>query len=145
MKKIYFILFPALLFVGMLKAQSISFGYDAAGNRVSRTITLLPSQVKQQQDTTEAPEPFVEILDGERQIKIYPNPTKGMLAVEITGGNTDDNIRLSLYSLNGTQLQSFQSAIGTTLQVDMSAYAPATYILRLRAGDKPTEYKIIKQ
>jgi len=65
-------------------AQTISYAYDNAGNRISRTILLStsPQGVKKAEDPV-----LVEYQIGERKITVYPNPTKGKLAVEITGGN----------------------------------------------------------
>ena len=139
MNKFYIFLLPALLLAGVLNAQRVTFGYDAAGNRVSRTITMSGGTV-----TTDLHQVFVEVL-GERQVNIYPNPTKGMLAVEITGGDIDNDIRLTLYDLNGKQLQTLQLSTGINTPVDMLAYPPAVYILRLYMDGKTTEYKIIKQ
>ena len=81
---------------------------------------------------------------GDRKITIYPNPTKGSLAVEITGGDDKDKINILVLSAQGIQLQSRKAATGITL-VDMVKYPPGWYILRVQAGDKVTELKIIKQ
>ncbi len=143
MKKHYpLLLLSVLLFAGALNSQQITFGYDAAGNRVSRTILIPPSSAPQ---AVKIYESVTEQLGDERQLKIYPNPTKGILTVEIIGGNTEDDIRFTLYNLQGIILQQIESVVGSTKQVDMSAYPIATYILRLHAGDKIIDYKIIKQ
>ena len=128
-------------------AQTISYAYDNAGNRISRTIVLSTSSqgVKKAQD----PIPVEDQL-GERKIIVYPNPTKGELAVEITGGNEKpvseggDEIRIILYSAEGTQLQSTPAITGKT-PVNLSTYPTGWYILRVLAGEKATEFKIIKQ
>ena len=145
MKKTHVILFFTFFFAVTLYADSISFGYDAAGNRISRTIHFSQQNTRGNKSAADTPEPFVEVFEGERQVKIYPNPTQGRLAVEITGGNSDDKVRLTLYNLQGAKLQEMESAVGDTRQVDMFDYPSATYILRLQAGEKTTEYKIIKQ
>jgi len=44
---------------------------------------------------TIAPAPVEEQL-GERKITVYPNPTKGELKVDITGGNIKDEISIRL-------------------------------------------------
>jgi len=60
-------------------SQAISYGYDQAGNRVSRKIVSLgsPQSAKQNIDKTVVTEPL-----GERTITMYPNPTKGALDIE---------------------------------------------------------------
>ena len=128
-----------------LPGVGISYAYDLAGNRISRKLVYLdsnPTHVKQVFSDS-IPEPSEEKL-GNRIIKLYPNPTKGVLAVEIRGGNPDEGIRMILYSSQGTMLQdkTYEPEITT---IEMSSYPTGWYILRVIAGDKKTEYKIIKQ
>ena len=77
-----------ILFFGIISlmgtAQNIvSYAYDYAGNRISRKVVNLtptPSHVKKQLDSIPAP---IEEKLGDQMITIYPNPTKGALAVKI--------------------------------------------------------------
>ena len=122
----------------------VSYAYDQAGNRISRKIVPLnssPANVKKHEEDP-APVPVVEQL-GERTITIYPNPTKGALGVEITGGNDKDEMRMVLFGPQGTQLQSHKVRSGTT-SLNLSSYPTGWYILRVQAGEKMTEFKIIK-
>ncbi len=90
MNKTLLLFISILLTISGLKAQNkINFAYDAAGNRVSRTIELPanPSMFGDGGGTAELREDknfFTETL-AEKQIKIYPNPTRGQLRVEILG------------------------------------------------------------
>ncbi|MDD4991456.1 MAG: T9SS type A sorting domain-containing protein [Paludibacter sp.] len=120
----------------------VSYAYDNAGNRISRkvvnlTVTPNPPHVKKNI------EPVEEQL-GERTIKVFPNPTKGALAVDISGGSDKDQLRIILYNADGKQLLNKQVQQGTT-PVNMAVYPAAYYILRIQAGEKVTEFKIIKQ
>jgi hypothetical protein len=136
-----FFLFLSLSFHVVGQTNVVSYAYDNAGNRISRKTVPLPpkSAIKKYAD----PAPVEEQL-GERKISIYPNPTKGALAVEITGGNKKDPLRLVLYNADGKQLLNKEVQPGTT-PVNMANYPVAYYILRVQAGDKMTEFKIIKQ
>ncbi|NDP21869.1 MAG: T9SS type A sorting domain-containing protein [Paludibacter sp.] len=119
----------------------VSYAYDQAGNRISRRIVPLnssPAHVKK----NEQPVPVEEQL-GERTIKVFPNPTKGALAVDITGGDDKDELRIILYNADGKQLQNKKVEQGTT-PINMSAYPVAYYILRVMAGEKMKEFKIVK-
>ena len=145
MKKLYllFIICFATLSIVFVNAQTIKYAYDMAGNRISRTITLAGQQgAKQGYQITDSV--VVNETIGERKIKIYPNPTKGSLALEISGGDDKDQLRFILYNANGQQLLNKQIQSGTT-PINMSDYPVAYYILRVQAGDKMTEFKIIKQ
>ena len=142
-----FFLFLFFLSVTTLSAQSqlVSYAYDNAGNRISRKIVLLnnnPSRAKR--DTASVPTPPVVDQLGERKITVYPNPTKGAIAVEITGKGDKDNLRITLISPLGVALQTIKAESGTT-PVNLSTYAVGWYILRVQAEDKTTEFKIVKQ
>lgn len=141
--KHFYLLFSFLVLLSTtMQAQKVGYDYDMAGNRISRKIVELnnPNYAKQHVET---PAPVEEQL-GERKITVYPNPTKGALAVEMTGGDQKDQMSLSVFSSQGVLLQSIK--VTTTItQVNMSAYPASYYILRVQAGDKMTEFKIIKQ
>ena len=129
--------------MGMAQQQMVSYAYDNAGNRISRKVVDLNSNPPHAKKFVEDPPPVEEQL-GERKIAIYPNPTKGALAVEITGGNDKDKLSIVLISAQGIQLQTMKAEVGKT-PVDMHLYPSGWYILRIQAGDKVTEFKIIKQ
>ena len=66
------------------------------------------------------------------------------IIVEITGGNDKDTIRIVLISAQGIQLKNLKTTNGTTA-IDMHLYPAGWFILRVLAGDKVTELKIIKE
>ncbi|HLP06210.1 MAG TPA: T9SS type A sorting domain-containing protein [Paludibacter sp.] len=120
--------------------NTVKYEYDNAGNRTLRKIvTYNPAPVKKGQD----PAPVEEQL-GERQITVYPNPTKGQLAVGITGGDPKDPLRILLFNADGRQLYNQKVEPGTT-PIDMTRYAAGWYVLRVQAGDRQTEFKVIKE
>lgn len=134
------LLFGAFALQGMSQ-NMVSYAYDQAGNRISRKVVGLyssPSHVKK----GEEPAPVEEQL-GERKITVYPNPTKGMLGVEITGGDTKEPLRILLFNADGRQLQSKKAESGMTT-INMTHYPKAWYILRVQAGERMTEFKIVK-
>ena len=143
MKKLYILLLPILLLTEIINAQKVTFVYDTAGNRTSRTIDM-SKQSTAKSKSSEQPEPITEQLNSERQLKIYPNPTKGILAVEIIGGDSDEIATLTLFNMKGTQLQLKQTNGGRT-EIDMTIYPESTYILKIQLSDKTIDYKIIKQ
>ena len=144
-KTTYPLIFLLLVAISLsVSGQNIvSYAYDNAGNRLSRKIVLLTSNPAHAKKDTIAPSPVEEQM-GDRKLTVYPNPTKGELKVDITGGNNKDEIRIQLFSAQGIQLQSRKAAVGTT-PIDMVIYPPGWYILRVQAGDKVTELKIIKK
>ena len=141
--RILLILFLLSFLSSGIAQNIVSYAYDNAGNRISRKIVLLTSNSTHVKKDTIAPVP-VEEQFGDRKILVYPNPTKGALAVDITGGNDKDELQIVLISAQGIQLQTLKAVTGTT-PVNMLHYPPGWFILRVKAGDKMTEFKIIKQ
>lgn len=141
------VIFAGFMLQVLAQGNMVSYAYDMAGNRISRKIVLIGSNPAHAK--AEEPIPMEETM-GERKITIYPNPTKGALAVTISGGNDKpvsaggDEIRIILYSAQGTQLQNHIAQWGTTA-INMKTYPVGWYILRVQAGEKRTEFKIIKQ
>jgi hypothetical protein len=125
-----------------LKAE-VSYDYDYAGNRVARTVIFIstPDGVKQNKNID--PQPVKEQL-GELEITIYPNPTKGVLQVVVTGMKPNDAYNLYLYDLQGKQLLSKAGTPDKAL-LDIASYASGSYFLKVQAGSKIKEFKIIKQ
>lgn len=66
---------------GIAFSQNISYGYDAAGNRIKREI-IISSNNNSRKGVKKSS--FTESLN-DKTIKIYPNPTKGLLKIEIGG------------------------------------------------------------
>jgi hypothetical protein len=125
--------------------NTISYHYDAAGNRVERTIVLHASSTKSTQaDTTsQTKEDVLEEKMGEQKVLIYPNPTKGQLLVEISGYDQEAASGLYLYNLSGTLLQSKSPVTGSDL-LDLSAFPMGTYVLKIVLGNKKSEWKVVK-
>lgn len=139
MKNFYLVLTILSLFsISGIVQNRVSYTYDIAGNRISRKIITISTRAN-----SKAIIPTEDDF-GEQKIIIYPNPTKGDLAVEITGGDIKDEITMFLFSIKGTLLQKKSSTVGKTT-IDMSAYPAGWYILRLITGNKTTEFKIIKE
>lgn len=138
------ILLATCLLMCLLSAraqESVSYSYDNAGNRTTRTIVLSNAATRSMlQD--EAPKPYVEkTVSG--QITIYPNPTQGALTLEITGMETIDG-QAAIYDLSGSLL--YQTDVSAeTQRFDLSSYANGVYILRLVMQGKTRNWKIIKK
>ncbi len=134
---------PALLMfliavILQIHSQTISYYYDYAGNRIFREVVSLSQNIKGQPTNSMVVE---DVLD-QRSILVYPNPTKGALGVEITGGDWDEDIRLTLYSGQGTVLYKGK-ARHKSHRYD--CLPKGWYILRVQEGEKRKEFKVIKE
>ena len=124
-----------------LQAQQVTYAYDAAGNRISRTIIM-----QQQARERNQPEENTSHTDklGEASVTIYPNPTQGLLKVNIDNMPEDSQGRIQVFDLNGQMLMQ-KTDIDYSTDVDLSSQSPGTYILKITLSDKTTTWKIIKQ
>ena len=147
MKKVYYFIYLILL-SGILcllchntaEAQ-VSFGYDAAGNRVNRVINV---QVRSQNTEENIEQKIYSEVLKDLSIKIYPNPTKGDLTVEIMNLPEGKTANLRLYDMSGTLVLQRTDVNGTEY-VSIGNRPNGIYIMRISAGDSSTEWKIIKQ
>ena len=152
--KTHFILFILSFFaVHSLWGAAIEFTYDASGNRtVRKEITLRSATAKEipdeeeafdKEETDEVSQIFTGIL-AQSTIHIYPNPTKGLLRVEITGDRENNPVSLQLYDMSGKVLIQESNIVSSTT-IDLSNQPAGIYILRLTAEKEKNEWKIIKK
>lgn len=137
--------------------MKVTFAYDLAGNRTSRTsaITLKSSKYIHQPDSLNAEnivqdqaslfeKDSLKYTDLEQKVKIFPNPTKGQLKTELSGFDPSDKIGIYVYNSAGALIQ--QKVPATTSEIiDLSAYPIGLYIMRIVVGEKVSEWKIIKE
>ena len=154
-------LFILLLLAPEVFGQAVAFGYDAAGNRTSRVIDLSPQNssqsssfedidsfyddnLPQTRSTVREETPRYEDKLGERNVIIYPNPTRGMIRIEFQGYGEMDNARLLLYNIQGNLLLQ-ENNVESSATLDLSSYPAGMYILILIEGSARSEWRIIKQ
>jgi hypothetical protein len=134
---------------GSIFAQNrICMFYDLSGNRTNRSINCgksTPSVPAKSAafDSTLKQQPVTETL-GEMRISIYPNPTKGQLTVEINNIPADAMGEITLHDLSGKIIISRNDIKETTL-LDLSVQPTGVYLLRIKACDKVSEWKVIRQ
>jgi hypothetical protein len=81
---------------------------------------------------------------NESDVVIYPNPTKGALAIEIRNKNPQTPHHLTVYSLNGTTI--FQrSNIDNYTQIDLSSQPKGVYLMRISAENSFITWRIVKE
>jgi hypothetical protein len=139
---------------GMPVNLKISYLYDAAGNRTDRLLTLNSTPLTKSGSIYNAetdslkkdyePKDIFNDQVGESKITIYPNPTSGQLVVKLEGQEEGIPVSLKVYSLGGKLVFNRDHA-GIFTNVDISGNPPGIYILKIKAGDKSSEWKIIKK
>ncbi|MDR0763283.1 MAG: T9SS type A sorting domain-containing protein [Bacteroidales bacterium] len=141
---------------------SVYYTYDDAGNRTGRLIITEedgPSRAGRKDggnsDTTEVQNPDVQAEKNDlaveqkiseqlqnADVKIYPNPTAGILYVKTNSNSTPLNY--VLIGSNGETLLDGQISNQSAV-LDISRYARSVYYLTLFNGAEKRVWKIIKQ
>ncbi len=142
MKHLILTLILACISISADAQQSLSYAYDAAGNRTNRTI-LLGTRASMSMDEKKDSLFFQETL-AENQLKIYPNPVKAQLTISIPGYQSTMKAGLSILTMGGALIAK-REILNKTTYINMSSYQPDTYILNIRLNGQSTSWKIIKQ
>ena len=142
--------------VSVVAQAQVSYGYDAAGNRISKTITLKKSLSKKSNTSHdlenqkndefafhEFDDPLTDAI-GNAQIIIYPNPTHGELRVEISGVELVPSDNIIIFDSNGRIIRQSYNVTGSN-DIDLSEAAAGLYIMRICIEGKFTTWRIIKE
>lgn len=121
-----------------INAEKISYSYDSSGNRIKREIVLATKSMNQRSENTR----YSEML-SERHVNIYPNPTRGVLKLDITGKDNMDEAIIQIFSVSGQQILSV-IASDFPMELDISSQPDGIYILHIRIGSDESSWKIIK-
>ena len=137
----------------------MAFEHDAAGNMVRCYVVRLTQPKAEKSNKAETLDPqhiasnaaaqsavlkpeSVEVQRGERTVRIYPNPTRGQLRVEVQGDTQQYTYRL--LSMGGALIAQGQHDGGSPLPLDLSSQPDGAYLLQLIWPDDRCTYKIIK-
>ena len=157
MKTILLIIFSVILSVGSLSSQTttVKYTYDNSGNRTKREMVtiILPgakgTEITENIENTENAEKeeqvSVEDKIGEFKVKVYPNPTRGILGIEVIDGSDKTTYLYSVFNASGTKLFNGYFRDQGQHQVSMNHLAPGIYILKIVNTDKELKFKIIKE
>ncbi len=131
-----------LLPCGINSQNKMTYAYDASGNRVERTIVLVTSSKKS--TLTKAKSTVLSETLSEQVVKIYPNPTKGQLAIEISNLENLKNGSCTIYNIQGKTILK-QKIQNLKTNLDISNHSNGMYILHINIDGKISTWKIIKE
>ena len=134
---------------------TITYTYDAAGNRLGRTIIMPSANRARAIDTMEEAEysaaeydttELISYMDviGTTAVVIYPNPTRGHLTIDIDNMPENSQSSIRIYDMSGRMLLQ-KSNIDSSTELDLSNQSSGTYILRISLSGKTSTWKILKQ
>ncbi|MFW5872357.1 MAG: T9SS type A sorting domain-containing protein [bacterium] len=116
------------------------FSYDDAGNRI-KTIFYIQTLKSAKIDSF-----YNEELEEEigKNIKLYPNPTRGIIYLEIKGYDLKSPSNLVLSNTTGTVLE-HRTNLSSALSLNLSDFPDGIYLLQIIIDDSRWEWKIIKE
>lgn len=121
-----------------INAQQVSYSYDAAGNRISRSSVVNAPQFLGRRNVAKSTSSPLQ-----QTLSVGPNPTNGLLGIRLSRWNDTDNCSLLLCNTSGQVLiqQNMTSADAT---LDLSTFPQGYYLLRVDLNGEKNTYKIIK-
>lgn len=132
---------PVVLMTLSVSANSqnrIIYRYDAAGNRISRDILFSQSQIAKKHNKINT-----DML-GEHKITISPNPTEGLLRVEILDKDDTIGAEAMVYSASGILVASSPLKNSVT-EINIGSCPSGIYLLQIKQGNSKLVWKIIKK
>lgn len=131
---------PLLLLLWQIDAQTaICYGYDAAGNRITRSSGCplpLVSGGEEQSSTFKLSESPISTAE---EVLLFPNPTTGVFQLQSTEFLPETKV--SVFDALGRLL--FQRQLGDG-QFDLSNHSPGTYYIRIVKGNVQKTVVLIK-
>ncbi len=140
MKQLLIFFLCAFSYMSSLNAQTISYAYDASGNRISRTIVL--SQ-RNNAPSRQHPTAISEVFGG-ISVTVSPNPTDGIVRVKIIQDNTSFEGTISVYTQSGAHIQTVP-VLSDGNTVDLGNQPNGIYLLRIDCTNYKNTWKIIKK
>lgn|GEM_PF-1434367 len=150
---LYFAIPILLLFISLNSnaqkdpVKTVHFSYDVNGNREHRWITIEKMANDNSADSLNHDSPFknniVKTNNLNTLISLYPNPTRGLLDLKVTGLKAGESVEYVFVSLTGQELLRKKTGLSVT-QIDINNFAPGTYIVNVKTGERTESWKIIR-
>lgn len=141
MKRLIF-LFALLGNCILLYSQTVNFGYDDAGNRITRSISL--KSTSQGDSIYHQEQPEIKDQIGEQQISIYPNPVQSEITVKIPELEEGEYADISLYGQGGQLLYRNEKA-GYNNIINFSEFPAGIYFMTITIREKSIQWKVVKE
>lgn len=153
--KVLLTLFTIFAIVPCLAQQrsTLSFTYDADGNRITRSIGMkrIDNNTKPNADIWEqnGKEKDTDLLSSAvdsfdaMEVSLYPNPTQAIVNLTINNNESSAILRAMLTTSSGAILYN-KKIEGLNERIDLTQYSPGIYYLRLTANEESHTWKIVK-
>ncbi|MFH7002094.1 T9SS type A sorting domain-containing protein [Flavobacterium bizetiae] len=148
MKK-YLLFLSVLLSNYLLNAQKLTFGYDLAGNQISRTLCVNCNSkpAKEIKEISALQEEDLLQFSHEDQVSYYPNPVREELYLSWQTSANKYVAAIKVFSVTGQVLLNYQgSSKANNYNIAFQSYPSGIYLVLLSYSDgEEKTIKIIKQ
>lgn len=125
----------------LFSQNKLTYEYDNSGNRTQRVIPL--KSVRNTDEPTTKIQPIIDQSIA-KTIKIYPNPTKGRLTIEIMDYLESISGNITIHDLQGRLILTEKITTNNT-NLDISDRPSGAYILNIQIDGEISNWKIIKE
>ena len=139
MKKLLFSLLAAVMLPVTASAQQIVYSYDAAGNRISRSLATRGSNDPRKKAAENSAS-----IKYDNSVFVGPNPTKGPLTIRLSRWDDATTCHLLLSNTAG-QVLAEQMMTSTESTFDLGHYPNGYYLLQVELNEEKKTYKIVKK
>ena len=138
------ILLLIIILIGLKgTSQTITFSYDATGNRTQR-IKVTKSHVVTLADTVENEQAINnDAVISNWIISIYPNPTTDGINILCSGEEEISSLKAILVNTKGEVLKQFAINRGEQYE-DLSDMPSGLYFIRIESKGKTEQWKVVK-
>ena len=116
---------------------TVHFGYDACGNRISRTLEF--ARINDERNLASLRDRFAE-----NDALLFPNPTEGGFMLSLTGTDIPQNATAMLCTIDGKVVEA-RAVSNTTEEFDLTGRPSGIYLLRLASERETKVWKVIKR
>ncbi|MCT1526052.1 hypothetical protein [Sphingobacterium hotanense] len=142
MKKIALTIIICLIGLLAHAQQRLSYSYDAAGNRTSRTVIVGAQAVSGKEDQETTSQVYIDSLDG-KELAIRPGSGNTSLAVSVKGIPSSQDGRIYFMDSAG-KILSEKPMSGETTIVELDELSMGTYTMRIVLNRHSSIWKLVK-
>ena len=131
------------------KAQVVAthFAYDQNGNRIQNWVTIYKmtdrDSVGSSANDTISGQGRSKKVESFESVRLYPNPTPGILELKISDLNSGEGVEYVIYSTGGLELLR-KKVTQSPSQINIETYSPGTYLIKITRAKGSETWKIIK-
>lgn len=144
MRKICILFYLILLPVVTSAQDKIGYTYDSAGNRINRKAVQSFKKTMARLQANPSEDQRASDMQHDHSITIYPNPTDGLLRINISQLKKTDDCSLCFYTSQGTLIIT-ENVKKENVYINISNQPAGIYLLKITINDKVTTWKVIKK